>query len=214
MLISYRWLARHVDLTDLSPEQVAESITIHTAEVEGLERFAPWLDDVVVGHVAEHGRHPDADRLSLNQVDTGGDTPLQIVCGAPNVGSDQKVAVARVGTKLPTGDDGALVKLKKGKIRGVESQGMICSVRELQLGEDHGGIWVLDTDAEPGTPIAKALGLEHEIGTVTPGKLANMVFLREDPLSGMAAMKSIDFTLRRGVRFDRSDFELGEAPGR
>jgi len=61
---------------------------------------------------------------------------------------------------------------------------------------------------------AKALGLEHEIGTVTPGKLANMVFLREDPLSGMAAMKSIDFTLRRGVRFDRSDFELGEAPGR
>ena len=68
MLISFSWLARHVDLTGLTPQEVAEDLTIHTAEVDGLERFAPWLDDVVVGHVAEHGRHPDADRLSLNRV--------------------------------------------------------------------------------------------------------------------------------------------------
>ena len=163
MLISYRWLERHVDLSGLTPQDVVEDLTIHTAEVEGLERFAPWLDDVVVGHVAESGRHPDADRLSLNLVDCGGGAMLQIVCGAPNVGQGQKVAVARAGTHLPTGPDGELVKLKKGKIRGYESQGMICSVRELQLGDDHSGIWVLDTDAALGTPVSQALGLEDWI---------------------------------------------------
>ncbi len=163
MLISYRWLGRHLDLSGISPEDVAEDLTIHTAEVEGLERFAPWLDDVVVGHVAEHGPHPNADRLSLCRVDIGGEEPLQVVCGATNVAQGQKVAVARVGTRLPLGDDGGLVKLKKGKIRGVESHGMICAVDELQLGDEHWGIWVLDTDAELGTPISKAMGLEDWI---------------------------------------------------
>ena len=155
MKISYRWLSRHLDLSGIPPQRVADDLTLSTAEVEGLERFLPHLSDVVVGHVLERSRHPDAEKLSYCRVDVGGGEPLGIVCGAPNVASGQKVAVARVGTKLP-GD----VTIKKAKIRGVESQGMICSERELGLGEEHDGIWVLPADAEIGKPVAEALGLD------------------------------------------------------
>jgi phenylalanyl-tRNA synthetase beta chain len=163
MLISYRWLARHVDLEGLDAHRVAELLTLHTAEVEGVEPFAPALSDVVVGHVLEREQHPDADKLGVCRVDVGahagGSEPLQIVCGAPNVAAGQKVAVARIGSVLP-GD----FKIKKSKIRGVESFGMICSVRELGLGDDHDGIWVLDASAPitapVGTPVAEALDVE------------------------------------------------------
>ena len=155
MLISFRWLQRHVNLAGVTPAEVAEDLTIHTAEVEGVERFAPWLSDVVVGHVVERTKHPDADKLNVCRVDLGDSEALQIVCGAPNVDAGQKVAVGRVGTRLP-GD----LKLKKAKIRGVESRGMICSVRELELGEDHSGIWVLPDEATTGRPVAEALGIE------------------------------------------------------
>ena len=119
MKVSYRWLARHVDLDGLTPREVAEGFTIHTAEVEGLEPFAPWLSSVVVGRVVERQKHPDADKLSLCKVDVGprGEGQLlQIVCGAANVAGGQHVAVALPGTSLP-GD----LKIKKSKIRGVES---------------------------------------------------------------------------------------------
>ena len=156
MFVSLRWLARHVDLEGLTAEEVGEGLTIHTAEVERIERFAPWLSDVVVGHVIACDRHPDADRLSLCRVDLGdGEEPLQIVCGAPNVGEGQKVAVGRVGTVLA--ED---LKLKKAKIRGVESHGMICSERELGLGDEHAGIWVLSPHVQVGQPLAAALGVE------------------------------------------------------
>ena len=138
MLISMKWLGRHVDLDGISPEELSSQLTLRTAEVEGFERFAAHLDDVVVGHVLTREQHPDADKLSVCTVDVGGEEPLQIVCGAANVDAGQSVAVAQVGTVLP-GD----FKIKKAKIRGVESRGMICSVRELELGEDHDGIWVL-----------------------------------------------------------------------
>ncbi|MCA8978916.1 MAG: phenylalanine--tRNA ligase subunit beta [Planctomycetes bacterium] len=155
MHISYRWLERHVDLTDITPAALAQTLSICTAEVEGLERWAPHLSDVVIGHVVTREKHPDADKLSVCTVDVGAGEPLQIVCGAPNVRAGLHVAVATVGTELP-GD----FKIKKSKIRGVESVGMICSVRELELGEDHDGIWELETDAALGTPVAEALGLE------------------------------------------------------
>jgi phenylalanyl-tRNA synthetase beta chain len=156
VLVSYRWLGRHVDLDGIAAEEVAHALTIHTAEVDGVRPFAPWLHDVVVGEVVACERHPDADRLSVCRVDVGpeGDgEPLQIVCGATNVARGQKVAVGRVGTVLP-GD----LKLAKAKIRGVESRGMICSERELGLGEEHAGIWVLSADAEVGRPVAEAAG--------------------------------------------------------
>jgi phenylalanyl-tRNA synthetase beta chain len=155
MLISYRWLQRHVDLSGLSAVEVGEKLTLSTAEVEGIERFAPCLDDVVVGLVTEREKHPDADRLSVCTVDTGDGEPLQIVCGAPNVRAGLRVAVARVGTVLP-GD----FKIKKSKIRGVASFGMICSERELGLGDEHDGIWELPDDAEVGAPVARALDAE------------------------------------------------------
>ena len=160
MLISYRWLQRHVDLSGISPEQLCNDLTLSTAEVEGLERFAPHLMDVVVGHVTHREKHPDADTLNVCQVDVGsaaGDNPepLTIVCGAPNVDQGQKVAVATVGTVLP-GD----FKIKKSKIRGVASHGMICSVRELELGEEHDGIWVLPESVTVGQPVAEALGID------------------------------------------------------
>ena len=156
MHVSVRWLSRHVDLDGIDPEQVAWDLTLSTAEVEGVERFAPQLSDVVVGHVVECARHPEADKLRLCQVDVGGagdGEPLPIVCGAPNVATGQKVAVATVGTVLP-GD----FKIKKSKIRGAESRGMICSLQELDIGDEHDGIWVLDDDAEVGRPVASSSG--------------------------------------------------------
>ncbi|HEB88224.1 MAG TPA: phenylalanine--tRNA ligase subunit beta [Deltaproteobacteria bacterium] len=154
MRVSMRWLERHVDLADVTPEQLCDDLTLSTAEVEGLERFAPSLDDVVVGHVVSREKHPDAGRLSVCRVEVGEDAPLPIVCGAPNVAAGQKVAVARVGTLLP-GD----FKIKKSKIRGIESHGMICSVRELDIGEEHDGIWVLPESAEVGQAVSRALGI-------------------------------------------------------
>jgi phenylalanyl-tRNA synthetase beta chain len=158
MFVSYRWLARHVDLEGISPEQLGNDLTLSTCEVEGIEPFAPHLSAVTVGHVLERAQHPDADKLGVCMVDIGGEEPLQIVCGAPNVGPGQRVAVATIGTVLP-GD----VKIKKGKLRGVASHGMICSVRELDLGDEHDGIWVLpEPNGEPlavGQPVGDALGM-------------------------------------------------------
>lgn len=154
MLVSYRWLGRHVDLEGIGPEQLADDLTLSTCEVEALLPFAPQLGDLAVGYVQERADHPAADKLCVCTVDLGRGEPLQIVCGAPNVDAGQKVAVATIGTVLP-GD----FKIKKSKIRGVESRGMICSERELEIGDDHSGIWVLPEEAEVGRPVAEALGL-------------------------------------------------------
>ncbi|MBL8857970.1 MAG: phenylalanine--tRNA ligase subunit beta [Planctomycetes bacterium] len=155
MHISYRWLGRHVDLTGISPQKVAEDLTLSTAEVEGLTRFLPHLSKTVVGLVVERDKHPDADKLSVCKLDVGTGELQQIVCGAPNVAAGQKVCVALPGTELP-GD----FKIKKSKIRGVESNGMICSERELGLGDEHSGIWVLPATAQVGKGVAEELGLD------------------------------------------------------
>ncbi len=153
MRISYRWLNRHVDLSDLAPAQVADLLTHHVAEVDGVEAFAPALDAVRVGLVLSREPHPNADRLGYCQVDLGEGDPLGIVCGAPNVAAGQKVAVATVGTQLPGG-----ILIGRAKIRGVASEGMICSERELGLGDEHQGIWVLPEAADPGRPVAEIFG--------------------------------------------------------
>lgn len=154
MYLSYRWLSRHVDLDGLSAHELADLLTLSTCEVEGVEPFAPHLSDVVVGYVENRDPHPDADKLGVCTVDVGAEDKLQIVCGAPNVAGGQKVAVATIGTVLP-GD----FKIKKSKIRGVTSMGMICSERELELGENHDGIWVLPEDLTIGAPVAESLGV-------------------------------------------------------
>ncbi|MBI5434505.1 MAG: phenylalanine--tRNA ligase subunit beta [Planctomycetes bacterium] len=154
MHLSYRWLQRHVDLAGISPEDVRTNLTLSTCEVEGLARFAPALSDVTVGFVAERAAHPDSDHLSICKVDVGAGELVQIVCGAPNVARGQKVAVATIGTTL-----GADFKIKKSKIRGQESCGMICSERELGLGDEHNGIWVLPDETPIGKRVADALDL-------------------------------------------------------
>lgn len=155
MKISYRWLGRHLDLTGISPQRVVEDLTLSTCEVESLSPFLPHLASIVVGHVVAREKHPDADKLSVCKVDCGEGSPRQIVCGAPNVAAGQKVAVALPGVELP-GD----FRIKKSKIRGVESDGMICSERELGLGEEHNGIWVLPEALAPGAKLSQAMDLE------------------------------------------------------
>jgi phenylalanyl-tRNA synthetase beta chain len=205
MLISMKWLSRHVDLEGITPLDLARELTLRTAEVEGLERFAAHLDDVVVGHVLTREGHPDADKLSVCTVDVGADEPLQIVCGAPNVDAGQNVAVAQVGTRLP-GD----FKIKKAKIRGVESRGMICSVRELELGEDHDGIWVLPEGLQKGAPVAQALDLVDWIIEIDNKSLTHRPDLWGH--RGIAAEVAAIFG-RELIKLDTSLPDTGDAPG-
>jgi len=158
MRISLAWLADWVDLPE-SPEELEERLTLAGVEIEDVLRSGPDLSEVVIGHVVERIQHPNADRLSVCQVDVGdADGPVQIVCGAPNVGGGQRVAVVRPGASLPDG-----TRLKRSKIRGERSEGMICSARELGLGDDHDGILVLDTDAAPGSPAERVLRASDRI---------------------------------------------------
>lgn len=156
MNISLTWLSDYV-AHGLAPDALAERLTMSGLEVEDVETTGPRLDGVVVGHVLDVQAHPNADRLRICNVDLGVDEPVQIVCGAPNVASGQKVPVATVGTELmlPARDDSGLapVTIKKGKIRGEVSNGMICAEDELGLGDDHDGILVLDDDAPIGMPL-------------------------------------------------------------
>ena len=151
MITSLNWLKEYVDI-NLSPEQTGELLTSLGLEVEGteeIETIKGGLEGVLVGHVKECGKHPNADKLSLAKVDVGREEPLQIVCGAPNVAAGQKVLVATVGTTLyPI--EGEPFKLKKGKIRGEASEGMIVAEDEIGIGTDHEGIIVLPEDTPVG----------------------------------------------------------------
>ncbi|MDR0509968.1 MAG: phenylalanine--tRNA ligase subunit beta [Rikenellaceae bacterium] len=175
MKISYNWLCDYIEV-DLSPERMAGILTDIGLEVDALERVESvrgGLAGVVVGEVASCEKHPDADKLSLTQVDVGSET-LQIVCGAPNVAAGQKVLVATVGATLyPAGSDEPF-KIKRSKIRGVESLGMICAEDELGIGNDHSGIMTLPAEARVGAPAAEVLGLQGdwmiEIG-LTPNRI-------------------------------------------
>ncbi len=173
MKISYHWLKEYLPI-ERKPEEISDILTDIGLEVEGLdsfERVKGGLKGVVVGHVLTCEQHPNADRLKVTTVDVGGETPLNIVCGAPNVAAGQKVLVATIGTELHSGEES--FKIKKGKIRGEVSEGMICAEDELGLGESHDGIMVLDEAAVPGTAAADHLGFDSipvfEIG-LTPNR--------------------------------------------
>ena len=174
MRISWNWLRQYFD-TDLTPQQAAEVLTSTGLETESVQLHEPvkgMLAGVVVGHVLQCDKHPDADRLSICLVDLGSGEPVQIVCGAPNVALGQKVLVSTVGTTLHLAD-GTSIVIKKSKIRGQESHGMICSEDELGLGKSHAGIIVVDDEARVGQAAAEHLGLvsDHvlEIG-LTPNR--------------------------------------------
>lgn len=152
MKISFNWLKDYIN-TDLPASKIAEVLTSIGLEEEGMEEIESikgGLEGIVVGKVKECGKHPNADKLSLTKVDVGTSEDLQIVCGAPNVAAGQKVMVATIGTKLYNEDGGAFT-IKKGKIRGEVSEGMICAEDELGIGNDHSGIIVLPEDTPVGT---------------------------------------------------------------
>ncbi len=178
MNVSFEWLKSWLPIGDGSTENVmaiADRLTATGLEVEGVEEMPAvpgGLKGMVVGHVLTCDPHPNADRLRVTTVDVGGGAPLHIVCGAPNVAAGQKVVVATVGATCHP-SEGDPFKIKKGKIRGEVSEGMICAEDELGIGTDHGGILVLDAHASTGAPAAGILGVESdyriEIG-LTPNR--------------------------------------------
>ncbi|MBX3464466.1 MAG: phenylalanine--tRNA ligase subunit beta [Planctomycetes bacterium] len=161
MKLSLRWLQRHVDLQGLEPQRILADLTMSTAEIEGLERFGEGLECLVVGHVRKCDRHPDADKLSVCQVDLGeAGGVLQIVCGAPNVAAGQRVVVIKPGDVLPAKGAKGPLKIKVGRIRGVESHGMICSEAELGLSDAADGILVLPADTPIGARFVDVLHVQ------------------------------------------------------
>ncbi len=150
----------------LSTQQLADTLTMAGLEVEELRPVAPPFSRVVVGEIKEAVQHPNADRLRVCQVDVGQGALLNIVCGAPNARAGIRVPCALVGAELPPGEDGKPFQIKLGKLRGVESQGMLCSARELQLSEDHGGLLELAADAPIGQDIREHLNLDDTLFTL------------------------------------------------
>jgi phenylalanyl-tRNA synthetase beta chain len=203
MNISYNWLKQYLNI-DWEANQTAELLTDLGLEVEGVTPFESikgGLKGVVVGHVLTCIQHPNADRLKLTTVNIGADEPVQIVCGAPNVAAGQKVPVATIGTTLYS--DGEPWKIKKGKIRGEESYGMICAEDELGLGKGHDGILVLNDDAKVGTSCSEIFKVEldevFEIG-LTPN--------RADAMSHFGVARD----LRAGLRQKEIEKELITPP--
>ena len=215
MKVSLNWLREYLDL-ELPPERIGEVLTGTGLEVEGMEKVESvpgGLEGVVVGHVITCGKHPGADRLSLTKVDIGREEAATIVCGAPNVAAGQHVLVATVGTTLyPT--EGDPLTIKKGKIRGEVSEGMICAEDELGLGTDHDGIIVLDRAYSPGTPAAEVYDLEtdyvYEIG-LTPNRsdATNHLGVAYDLAATLSVEAGAKVTVRRP---DTSAFTPGTAP--
>ena len=175
MNISFNWLKDYLKF-DLTAEQVSAILTSTGLEVEHMEtveQIPGGLAGVIVAEVVECVAHPDSDHLHITKLNTGAPDLLQVVCGAPNVAQGQKVLLATVGTELPAGD-GSTFKIKRSKIRGAESLGMICAEDELGIGNDHSGIMVLDPSAVVGTPAREQLQLKQdtlfEIG-LTPNRV-------------------------------------------
>ena len=162
MNISYNWLKAYLDF-DLTPDEVAAALTsigLETGGVEEVQTIKGGLEGLVIGEVLTCEMHPNSDHLHITTVNVGGEAPLQIVCGAPNVAAGQKVVVAVNGTKLYDGDE--CFTIKRSKIRGVESNGMICAEDEIGIGTDHNGIIVLPAEAVVGTPAKEYYNIKSD----------------------------------------------------
>lgn len=217
MKFTLSWLKEHLD-TDASLDEISHRLTMLGLEVEDITDPAKDLGGFVVGHVVEAGKHPDADKLKLCKVDTGTQI-IQVVCGAPNAREGLKVILAQPGTFIPvTGE-----KLKAGKVRGIESQGMMCSWRELGLGEDHDGIAELAPDAPAGVPLTQILTFDPMIEiSITPNRadcLGVRGVARDLAASGMGILKPLavdkvpgTFTSPIGVRLDFAPEDKSACP--
>ncbi len=196
MKVSLNWLKEYVD-TDLEPSIIAEKLTMAGLEVESVEERYNYLDNIVVARVIEVKKHPNADKLSVCQVDVGGDELVQIVCGAPNVHENMFVPCALPGAVLP-GD----FKIKKGKLRGEVSAGMLCSASELRLETDAAGIMDLQGEFVPGTPLEKALTLSDTVYEIdlTPN--------RPDCLSHIGVAREVGAFMESGQKIALPNFTL------
>jgi phenylalanyl-tRNA synthetase beta chain len=196
MKISYNWLKQYIDIPE-SPEEIGKVLTSTGLEVEHVEEHESvkgGLKGLVIGHVLTCVKHPNADKLSLTTVDVGGGKVLPIVCGASNVAAGQKVVVAVPGATVhPTKGDPFQIKL--AKIRGEQSEGMICAEDEVGLGESHAGIMVLDASAKPGTPASEYFGIQSDY-TIEIGLTPN----RADAASHIGVARDIKAVLKRELR--------------
>jgi phenylalanyl-tRNA synthetase beta chain len=227
MTISYNWLSEYID-QKVTPQQMSEILTSVGLEVEAMDKLESvkgGLEGLLIGKVVECGPHPDADKLRLTKVDIGAENLLQIVCGAPNVAQGQTVVVASIGTTIyPT--EGAPLMMRKAKIRGVESEGMICAEDEIGLGNSHSGIIVINDEVKPGTPASVYYQFGepdyiYEIG-LTPNRMDSMshigvakdvcAFLSNENgkmvLSKMPSIQLPESTPNDAIRIEISDEKL------
>lgn len=204
MLISLNWLKQYINF-DYTVREITDMLTQSGLEVEGIEDFESipgGLKDLIIGEVKEVHQHPDADKLKLTKVDTGNGNLKKIVCGAPNVEQGQKVIIAPVGTTLyPKG--GEPLKIKKSKIRGEESEGMICAEDEIGLGDKHEGIVVLDTQKPNGTPAAEYFEIERDV-IIEIGLTPN----RADAASHMGVARELKAIFGMEEGFDKEHHQL------
>jgi len=182
MLVSLNWLREFVPYEG-EAQALGDKLTMLGLELDGITDPFESVKDIVIGYVVECEKHPEAEKLSVCTVDVGQSETLTIVCGAPNVGKGQKVPVAMVGTTMPDG-----MQIKKAKLRGVPSMGMICSERELGFSEDHEGIWILDESFKVGEKLVDAMNLERVVFDfdITPNRadcLSILGFARETALA-------------------------------
>ena len=178
MNVSLRWLEEFLR-RKLEPKDLAERLTMLGAAVDAVEPIHAGLEDVLIGLVEEVRPHPNADRLRVCLVNQGTEERRNVVCGASNVEAGRKYPFAPVGATLPGG-----VRIEKRKLRGETSEGMLCSARELGLGQDHDGIWQLDTDAAPGVRLLDALPIDDQrlvvdVGPNRPDLLGHKGIARE-----------------------------------
>ncbi len=199
MKVSFNWIQEFIKI-DLPLDKQLEMLTDLGLEVEGnvpFESVKGSLKGVVVGEVLQCEQHPNADRLKVTKVNIGTEEPVQIVCGAPNVAAGQKVPVATIGTALYTAE-GEAWTIKKGKIRGEASHGMICAEDELGLGSSHDGIMVLEDSLSPGTPCAEIFDIEKDT-TIEIGLTPN----RADAMSHMGVARDLKAAcIQAGVPFE------------
>ncbi len=199
MKISLNWLKEYIDLTDIDVEEIVSKLTMSGLEVENVENQIEMFKNFIVGFVEEKEKHPNADKLSLCIVNNGTEK-LKVVCGAPNVAAGQKIVFAQIGAVIPTSG----MKISKAKIRGTESNGMLCSESELGISEDHSGIIVLDSSVKEGTSVSEALHLNDvlfEIG-VTPN--------RADALSHIGVARDLAAIFQRELKLPKVSIPKSE----
>ncbi len=199
MKISLKWLNDYIDLSGISTDEIVDKLTISGLEVDEVIDKRKEFDKIVVGFVKEKKKHPNADKLSVCVV-SDGENDFNVVCGAPNVDAGQKVAFAKVGALLP----GMKIKLKKTKIRGEVSEGMICAEDELGLGDDHTGIVVLNENLQEGISFAKAIGIDDVMIDIdiTPN--------RADALSFIGIARDLSVLLNRKFKMPALDLKISD----